>query len=161
MCYDQDVSDPYSQLNWTAGCHTADGTTALAFSRMRYADAQGDFGRAARQRQVINAIVKKGASKDTLLNFGKVKKVAEAALGSVTVDEKASTSSLMRMALAFKSASGIKAFQEAFIGPIPTTTLMVSAQACSWTRVRTSNCSPNWLRGPIGWHCSTLAEQQS
>lgn len=48
----------------------------------------------------------KGASKNTLLNFGKVKKVAEAALGSVTVDEKASTSSLMRMALAFKSASG-------------------------------------------------------
>ena len=88
LCYDQDVSDPYSQLNWTAGCHTADGTTALAFSRMRYADAQGDFGRAARQRQVINAIVKKGASKNTLLNFGKVKKVAEAALGSVTVDEK-------------------------------------------------------------------------
>jgi len=88
LCYDQDVSDPYSQLNWTAGCHTADGTTALAFSRMRYADAQGDFGRAARQRQVINAIVKKGASKDTLLNFGKVKKVAEAALGSVTVDER-------------------------------------------------------------------------
>lgn len=59
LCYDQDVNDPYSQLNWTAGCHTADGTTALAFSRMRYADAQGDFGRAARQRQVINAIVKK------------------------------------------------------------------------------------------------------
>ncbi|MFQ8945893.1 MAG: LCP family protein [Bifidobacterium catenulatum] len=105
LCYDQDVNDPYSQLNWTAGCHTADGTTALAFSRMRYADAQGDFGRAARQRQVINAIVKKGASKNTLLNFGKVKKVAEAALSSVTVDEKASTSSLMRMALAFKSAS--------------------------------------------------------
>ena len=73
---------------------------------MRYADAQGDFGRAARQRQVINAIVKKGASKNTLLNFGKVKKVAEAALSSVTVDEKASTSSLMRMALAFKNASG-------------------------------------------------------
>ncbi|WP_444128274.1 LCP family protein [Bifidobacterium sp.] len=106
LCYDQDVDDPYSQLHWTAGCHTADGNTALAFSRMRYADAQGDFGRAARQRQVINAIVKKGASKNTLLNFGKVKKVAEAALSSVTVDEKASTSSLLHMALAFKSASG-------------------------------------------------------
>lgn len=43
LCYDQDVDDPYSSLNWTAGCHTADGNTALAFSRMRYADAQGDF----------------------------------------------------------------------------------------------------------------------
>ena len=106
LCYDQNVNDPYSGMNWTAGCHTVDGNTALAFSRMRYADAQGDFGRAARQRQVINAIVKKGASKQTLTNFNKTKKVAAAALSSVTVDEKASTSSLLRMALAFKSASG-------------------------------------------------------
>lgn len=106
LCYDQDVSDPYSGLNWTAGCHTVDGNTALAFSRMRYADAQGDFGRAARQRQVINAIVKKSASTQTLTNFGKTKKIVTAALSSVTVDEKASTSSLLEMALAFKSASG-------------------------------------------------------
>lgn len=106
LCYDQNVNDPYSGMNWTAGCHTVDGNTALAFSRMRYADVQGDFGRAARQRQVINAIVKKGASKQTLTNFNKTKKVAAAALSSVTVDEKASTSSLLRMALAFKSASG-------------------------------------------------------
>ena len=35
---------------------------------------QGDFGRAARQRQVINAIVKKGASKQTLTNFNKTKR---------------------------------------------------------------------------------------
>ena len=108
LCYDQDVDDPYSSLNWTAGCHTADGNTALAFSRMRYADAQGDFGRAARQRQVINAIVKKAASRQTLMNFAKAKTVAQAALSSVTVDEKASTASLLRMALAFKSASGDK-----------------------------------------------------
>ena len=106
LCYDQTVSDPYSGLNWTSGCHTVDGTTALAFSRMRYADVQGDFGRAARQRQVINAIVKKGSSRQTLTNFSKAKKVASAALSSVTVDEKASTSSLLSMALAFKSASG-------------------------------------------------------
>lgn len=106
LCYDQNVNDPYSGMNWTAGCHTVDGNTALAFSRMRYADVQGDFGRAARQRQVINAIVKKGVSKQTLTNFNKTKKVAAAALSSVTVDEKASTSSLLRMASAFKSASG-------------------------------------------------------
>lgn len=106
LCYDQTVSDPYSGLNWTSGCHTVDGATALAFSRMRYADAQGDFGRAARQRQVINAIVKKGTSRQTLTNFGKTKKVAAAALDSVTVDEKTSTSSMLSMALAFKSASG-------------------------------------------------------
>lgn len=106
LCYDQDVNDPYSGLNWTAGCHTVDGNTALAFSRMRYADAQGDFGRAARQRQVINAIVKKSASTQTLTNFGRAQRTVTAALSSITVDEQASTSSLLAMALAFKSASG-------------------------------------------------------
>ena len=108
LCYDQTVNDAYSGLNWTAGCHTVDGTTALAFSRMRYSDSQGDFGRAARQRQVINAIVKKGSSKQVLMNFSKASKVAKAGLNSVTVDEKASTMSLIQMALAFKSASGSK-----------------------------------------------------
>ncbi|MDD6584943.1 MAG: LCP family protein, partial [Bacteroidales bacterium] len=44
---------------WQAGCHTADGTTALAFARMRYSDPQGDIGRAERQRQVISAIMTK------------------------------------------------------------------------------------------------------
>ena len=59
LCYDQTVNDALSNLNWTAGCHTADGATALAFSRMRYSDPKGDFGRAERQRQVIGAIAKK------------------------------------------------------------------------------------------------------
>ena len=64
LCYDEDVQDSYSGLNWKAGCHTADGSTALSFSRMRYADARGDFGRNERQRQVISAIVKKASSSE-------------------------------------------------------------------------------------------------
>ena len=68
LCYDEDVQDSYSGLNWKAGCHTADGSTALSFSRMRYADARGDFGRNERQRQVISAIVKKASSSETLTN---------------------------------------------------------------------------------------------
>lgn len=106
LCYDQDISDSYSQLNWQAGCHVADGTTALAFARMRYADPNGDFGRAERQRQVIAAIVKKGASAATLTNPAKVAKVADATLGAVSVDEKTNPWTLLQMALAFRSASG-------------------------------------------------------
>lgn len=34
---------------------SADGKTALAFARMRYSDPLGDFGRVARQRQVIHS----------------------------------------------------------------------------------------------------------
>lgn len=106
LCYDQDVSDGYSGLEWKSGCHMADGTTALAFSRMRYADAQGDFGRAARQRQVIGAVMKKALSGGTLLNFPKVGKLANAALASITVDEKTNPYTLLQMALAFRDATG-------------------------------------------------------
>ncbi|OZG62438.1 cell envelope-related transcriptional attenuator [Bifidobacterium lemurum] len=106
LCYDEDVSDPYSGLEWQAGCHTADGGTALAFSRMRYADATGDFGRNARQRQVISAIVSKASSRQTLTNPSTVMSVAQAGLDSITVDEDTNPYSMLMMALAFKSATG-------------------------------------------------------
>lgn len=106
LCYDQTVDDEYSGLNWQAGCHVADGATALAFSRMRYSDAQGDFGRAARQRQVISAIVTKASSKQVMSSPTKIKKVAEASLSAVTVDDNTSPATLIAMALAFKNATG-------------------------------------------------------
>lgn len=106
LCYDQDVDDAYSGLKWTSGCHDADGTTALAFSRMRYSDAQGDFGRAARQRQVIAAVMKKTLSAGTLLNPSKVARLADAGLGSLTVDEDTDPMTLAAMAMAFRDATG-------------------------------------------------------
>lgn len=106
LCYDDNVNDPNSGMVWQAGCHTADGPTALAFSRMRYADPQGDIGRAARQRQVIGAIVKKASSSQILSSPSKMKSVAEAGLGSVVVDENSDALNLASMALAFKSATG-------------------------------------------------------
>lgn len=108
LCYDRTVNDVKSNLNWQAGCHVADGATALAFSRMRYSDPKGDFGRAERQRQVIAAITKKAASGDTLTNFGKVQSLMKAGLGSLTVDEKSNAWNLAQMAMAFKDASGDK-----------------------------------------------------
>lgn len=106
LCYDSDVNDSYSGLNWQAGCHDADGATALAFSRMRYADPKGDIGRAERQRQVISAMVKKASSSKVLSSPSKVKKLAEAGLGAVVVDEKADAFSLISLALAFRQATG-------------------------------------------------------
>lgn len=106
LCYDRTVNDARSGLNWQAGCHTADGATALAFSRMRYSDPKGDFGRAERQRQVIAAITKKAASGQTLTNPSKVKALVETGLGALVLDEHAGTWSLIQMALAFRDASG-------------------------------------------------------
>lgn len=105
LCYDQTVNDPYSGLNWQAGCHIADGGTALAFSRMRYADANGDFGRTQRQREVIGAIVTKASSAQVLTNIPKLIKVGNAALDSVSVDNQTNPYTLLMMALAFRSAS--------------------------------------------------------
>lgn len=45
------------------------GEEALAFVRMRYDDPRGDFGRQDRQKQVVHAILREGASITSLLNY--------------------------------------------------------------------------------------------
>src|SRR5699024_2226222 len=58
-----------NELEWTDSSYTfnkgpidLDGQKALAYVRMRKKDPSGDFGRSKRQRQVVEAIVKKGAN---------------------------------------------------------------------------------------------------
>ncbi|EMA6342553.1 LytR family transcriptional regulator [Bacillus cytotoxicus] len=48
------------------------GDEALAYTRMRKADPRGDFGRQMRQRQVMQAVIKKGASFSSLTSYGDV-----------------------------------------------------------------------------------------
>jgi polyisoprenyl-teichoic acid--peptidoglycan teichoic acid transferase len=48
---------------------TLDGEKALAYSRMRYEDPRGDFGRQDRQRQIIQAVMKEGASFSSLTKY--------------------------------------------------------------------------------------------
>ncbi len=48
------------------------GDHALAFTRMRKEDPRGDFERQMRQRQVIQAVIKKDASFSSLSNYGDV-----------------------------------------------------------------------------------------
>ncbi|PFG04400.1 LytR family transcriptional regulator [Bacillus sp. es.034] len=48
------------------------GEKALAYARMRKQDPRGDFGRQARQRQVIQAVIKEGASVSSLWNYGDI-----------------------------------------------------------------------------------------
>ncbi|EJS78505.1 polyisoprenyl-teichoic acid--peptidoglycan teichoic acid transferase TagU [Bacillus cereus] len=48
------------------------GDEALAYTRMRKQDPRGDFGRQMRQRQVMQAVIKKGASFSSLASYGDV-----------------------------------------------------------------------------------------
>ena len=63
------LSFSYEGYTITKGKTThMDGAKALAYSRMRYDDPEGDYGRQKRQRQVLSALLKKAESATTLLN---------------------------------------------------------------------------------------------
>ena len=51
---------------------TLNGDQALSFTRMRYDDPRGDFGRQARQRQIIQAIIHEGISVSSLTNYSDI-----------------------------------------------------------------------------------------
>lgn len=108
LCLDYDVNDELSGLVWTSGCHEVDGITALAFSRMRYSDPQGDIGRAERQRQVISAITQKVKNPALIFQPKKQVELISAGLSAVSVDNDTSVVDLARLAIDFKNATGPK-----------------------------------------------------
>lgn len=76
-----DVNVPFSfsygdtgekESHFTKGKMHLNGKQALDYSRMRYEDPQGDYGRQLRQRQVITAIIKSAASAKTFTHYQKV-----------------------------------------------------------------------------------------
>ena len=106
LCLDYDVDDEKSHLEWEAGCHTADGSTALAFARMRYSDPEGDIGRAQRQQQLIKAVTQAAASPATLANPAQHVSLGRAGTDALRVSEGTSILDLGRMAMAFRNATG-------------------------------------------------------
>jgi LCP family protein required for cell wall assembly len=106
LCLDYDVNDPNSALYWTAGCHEVDGTTALAFARMRYSDPTGDIGRGERQRQVIGAVSERAGNAGLLVKPWEQVSLLDAGIGALEVDEKTGIIDLARLALAFRAANG-------------------------------------------------------
>ncbi|MCM3661104.1 LCP family protein [Georgenia satyanarayanai] len=115
LCLDYDVDDWRSTLVWEAGCHRADGETALAFARMRYSDPDGDIGRTERQRQIVASIISEVSEPGTLLDPRGHVELMDSALGALVVDDATGIVDLARMALAFRSATGA----DGLIGPPP------------------------------------------
>ncbi|WP_297988491.1 LytR family transcriptional regulator [uncultured Anoxybacillus sp.] len=62
----------YEGESFPKGEITLNGEKALKYARMRYEDPCGDFGRQDRQKQVIEAIIKKGTSFSSLTNYGDI-----------------------------------------------------------------------------------------
>ncbi|MDC6158990.1 LytR family transcriptional regulator [Bacillus albus] len=72
-----DLDFTYEGIHFEKGNIHLDGTKALHYSRMRKLDPRGDFGRQMRQRQVIQGVIKKGASVSSLASYGDVLKAIE------------------------------------------------------------------------------------
>lgn len=74
--FDFDISIEEQEPEYTStiapGTHKVNGDQALVFSRMRYQDPEGDYGRQTRQREVIGKIVKKMLSVDSISSYRKV-----------------------------------------------------------------------------------------
>jgi polyisoprenyl-teichoic acid--peptidoglycan teichoic acid transferase len=73
-----DLDFTYEGTHFPEGQLKLNGEKALKYSRMRYEDPRGDFGRQLRQRQIIQAVINEGASLSTITNYGGIFK----ALGS-------------------------------------------------------------------------------
>ncbi|WP_412988376.1 LCP family protein [Pediococcus siamensis] len=82
------LSFSYEGYKFTKGQSThMNGKKALAYSRMRYDDPQGDYGRQTRQREVIMAIMSKAGSISTLLNKDFLDSISKQMKTDLTFDD--------------------------------------------------------------------------
>ena len=86
VCLETALQDELSGLNLPAGRQTISGPQALAYVRARYID--NDFGRSARQQKFMSAMIQKVFSAGTLLNPIALNGFIDAAVSSVTTDER-------------------------------------------------------------------------
>ncbi|WP_223556484.1 LCP family glycopolymer transferase [Lysinibacillus sphaericus] len=64
---ENDMDLTYDKHHYPKGEITLNGEEALIFSRIRYEDPRGDFGRQIRQRQIIEAVLKKASTTPSIL----------------------------------------------------------------------------------------------
>ncbi|MGE7090687.1 LCP family protein [Lysinibacillus sp. NPDC048646] len=62
-----DMDLTYDSYHYPKGEVNLNGDEALIFSRIRYEDPRGDFGRQIRQRQIIEAVMRKASTPSVLL----------------------------------------------------------------------------------------------
>lgn len=76
----------YETFEVKRGWQKLDGKTALKYARVRHGDPEGDFGRAKRQQQIMQAVREKAWSLPTFLNPITLANLIESLGESVTTD---------------------------------------------------------------------------
>lgn len=116
-----------TQITQTSGgTMTLDGKQALAFSRIRYSDSDGDVSRVARQRQVINALI------DKCLNasLSEINEVADVILANVRTN--ISQKSILSYAAQAVSGGWAKFEITEVTMPTPDTRYGYSSRSTAW-----------------------------
>ena len=86
--------EEFNKISIGVGEQTLNGEEALVYSRMRYQDPEGDYGRQKRQREVIEKIIKKVLTLDGLSNYqGIIEAVSDNMQTNISLD----TDSLMQL----------------------------------------------------------------
>lgn len=106
ICPKEDIQDEDSGLDVKKGCQTADGATALAYSRNRHSYATQDIQRVQSQREVISGIAQKAASPWTIINPVRYWGVNTGGASAVRVGEGTNPYDLVKFALGLRSAMG-------------------------------------------------------
>ena len=100
------VNNPYASVsqgyNFPVGKVTIQGKQALAYVRERKQLPRGDLDRAERQRLVVQAVLRKGMSKDVMLNPVAFNRFVGGVASTVTVDQELSQSELRKTALSIR-----------------------------------------------------------
>ena len=100
------LDNPYASVsqgyNFPTGQITVQGAQALAYVRERHQLPRGDLDRAERQRLVVQAVLRKGMSKDVMLNPVAFNRFVAGVASTVTVDQQLSQSELRRTALSIR-----------------------------------------------------------
>ncbi|HHH12503.1 MAG TPA: LytR family transcriptional regulator, partial [Candidatus Moranbacteria bacterium] len=76
----------YQTFRLAAGLQKLDGQTALKYVRSRHSDPDGDFGRAARQQQVLRAVRNKIFTLGVLANPSKIARLLEVVSENIRTD---------------------------------------------------------------------------
>ena len=105
ICLDEAIDDPKAGIDLPAGCQDLTGPNALGFVRTR-AFPNADLQRIQNQRKFLSALISQAASPLTLLNPFAIVPFANAAVGTLTVDEDTHIWNLGSLGLAMKSVSG-------------------------------------------------------
>lgn len=104
ICPKTDLKDKDSGLDVKKGCQTADGKTALAYSRNRHTYATQDIQRVQSQREVLGSIAATAKSPWTVINPFRYMRVASGASGSLQIGDNVGPISLAKFALALSAA---------------------------------------------------------